>query len=58
MSESGTVHSTLTVTATLENNGTTVQCIVFSLSGSMTSNNATLTVISGESENAYTKQNN
>ena len=42
---SGTVQSTLTVPATLVNNGTTVQCIVLSLSGSVTSNNATLTVL-------------
>ena len=42
---SGTVQSTLTVPATPVNNGTTVQCIVFSLSGSVTSNNATLTVL-------------
>ena len=40
-----TVQSTLTVPATLVNNGTTVQCIVLSLSGSVTSNNATLTVL-------------
>ena len=44
---SGTVESTLTVPATLVNNGTTVQCVVFP--GSVTSNNATLTVLSGES---------
>ena len=43
---SGTVQSTLTVPATQENNGTTVQCIVFP--GSVTSNNATLTVLPGE----------
>ena len=45
---SGTVKSTLTVPATLVNNGTTVQCIVLSLSSSVTSNNATLTVLLGE----------
>ena len=45
---SGTVQSTLTVPATLVNNGTTVQCIVLSLLGSVTSNNATLTVLPGE----------
>ena len=42
---SGTVQSTLTVPATLMNNGTTVRCIVFSHSGSETSNNASLTVL-------------
>ena len=45
---SGTIQSTVTVPATLENNGTTVQCIVLSLLGSVTSNNATLTVLPGE----------
>ena len=45
---SGTVQSTLTVPATSVNNGTTVQCRVLSLSGSVTSNNATLTVLPGE----------
>ena len=45
---SGTVQSTLTVPATLVNNGTTVHCIVLSLSGSVTSNNSTLTVLPGE----------
>ena len=45
---SGTAQSTLTVPATLVNNGTTVQCIVLSLLGSVTSNNATLTVLPGE----------
>ena len=45
---SGTVQSTLTVPATLVNNGTTVHCIVLSLSGSVISNNATLTVLPGE----------
>ena len=43
-----TVQSTLTVPATSVNNGTTVQCIVLSLSGSVTSSNATLTVLPGE----------
>ena len=47
---SGIVQSTLTVPATLVNNGTTVQCIVFP--GSVTSNNATLTVLSGKSKNS------
>ena len=46
---SGTVQSTLTVPATIVNNGTTVQCIVLSaLSGSVNSNNATLIVLPGE----------
>ena len=48
VSSSGTIQSTLTVPATSVNNGTTVQCIVLSLSGSVTSNNATLTVITGK----------
>ena len=43
---SGTVQSTLTVPATLENNGTTVQCVIYP--GELTSNNATLTVLPGE----------
>ena len=43
---SGTVQSTLTVPATLENNGTTVYCILYP--GSVTSNNATLTVLPGK----------
>ena len=43
---SGTVESTLTVPATLENNGTTVQCVIYP--GGMTSDNATLTVVPGE----------
>ena len=43
---SGTVQSTLTVPATLVNNGTTVQCVIYP--GEVTSNNATLTVLSGE----------
>ena len=47
-SSSVTVQSTLTVPATSVNNGTTVQCRVLSLSGSVTSNNATLTVLPGE----------
>ena len=46
---SGTVQSTLTVPATSVNNGTTVRCRLFSSSGSIFSNNSTLTVISGES---------
>ena len=45
---SGTVQSTLTVPATLENNGTTVQCRVVSLNGATVSNNATLTILPGE----------
>ena len=44
-SSSGTVQSTLTVPATLVNNGTTVQCRVISLSGFAISNNATLIVL-------------
>ena len=43
---SGTVQSTLTVPATLVNNGTTVQCVIYP--GEVTSNNATLTVLPGE----------
>ena len=42
---SGTVQSTLTVPATLVNNGTTVECRVVSLNGFAISNNATLTVL-------------
>ena len=49
LSGSGTVQSTLTVPATSVNNGTTVRCIVLTLSGSTFSNNSTLTVLSGES---------
>ena len=45
VSSSGTVQSTLTVPATLVNNGTTVECRVVSLSGFAISNNATLTVL-------------
>ena len=45
MTSSGTVQSTLTVPATLVNNGTTVQCRLVSLNGFATSNNATLTVL-------------
>ena len=48
-SSSGTVQSTLTVPATSVNNGTTVRCRLFSLSGSTFSNNSTLTVLPGES---------
>ena len=40
---SGTVQSTLTVPATLVNNGTTVQCVIYP--GSVTSNTATLNVL-------------
>ena len=43
---SGTVQSTLTIPATSVNNGTTVQCVLYP--GEVTSNNATLTVLSGE----------
>ena len=43
---SGTVQSTLTVPATSVNNGTTVQCVLYP--GSVTSNNATLTVLPGK----------
>ena len=45
MTSSGTVQSTLTVPATLVNNGTTVQCRVVSLSGFAINNNASLTVL-------------
>ena len=45
-SSSGTVQSTLTVPATSVNNGTTAQCVLYP--GSVTSNNATLTVLPGE----------
>ena len=48
-SSSGTVQSNLTVPATSVNNGTTVRCRLFSLSGSTFSNNSTLTVLPGES---------
>ena len=47
-SSSGTVQSNLTVPATSVNNGTTVQCRLFSSSGSSYSNNSTLTVLPGE----------
>ena len=43
---SGTIQSTLTVPATSVNNGITVQCVLYP--GSVTSNNATLTVLPGE----------
>ena len=43
---SGTVQSTLTVPATLVNNGTTVQCVIYP--GEVTSNNATLTILPGK----------
>ena len=46
-----TIQSTLTVSATLENNGTTVQCVLFP--GEVTSDNATLTVLPGKI-NTYT----
>ena len=49
MTSSGTVQSTLTVPATLVNNGTTVQCrVVSSLGGFTNSNTAILTVLPGE----------
>ena len=41
-----TIQSTLTVPATLENNGTTVQCVLFP--GELTSDKANLTVLHGE----------
>ena len=41
-----TVQSTLTVPATLENNSTTVQCVIYP--GEVTSDKATLTVLRGE----------
>ena len=47
-SSSGTVQSTLTVPATLVNNGTTVECRVVSFNGVVISNNATLTVLPGK----------
>ena len=43
VSSSGTVQSTLTVPATLVNNGTTVQCVIYP--DAVTSNTATLTVL-------------
>ena len=43
---SGTAQSTLTVPATLVNNGTTVQCVHFP--SGVTSNSATLTILPGE----------
>ena len=46
-----TLQSTLTVPATLENNGTTVQCVLFP--GEVTSNKANLTVLPGKI-NTYT----
>ena len=46
VSSSGTVQSTLAVPATLVNNGTTVQCVIYP--GEVTSNTATLTVLPGE----------
>ena len=46
---SGTVQSNLTVPATSENNGTTVRCVVQSLSSTpVISSNATLTILPGE----------
>ena len=48
VTSSGTVQSTLTVPATLENNGTTVQCRLISINGMTDSNNATLTILPGE----------
>ena len=46
-SSSGTVQSALTVPATSVNNGTIVQCRLYSLSGSAFSNSSTLTVLPG-----------
>ena len=46
VSSSGTVQSTLTVPATLVNNGTTVQCVIYP--SSVISNNATLTILPSE----------
>ena len=46
-----TIQSSLTLSATLENNGTTVQCVLFP--GEVTSDNATLTVLPGKI-NMYT----
>ena len=43
---SGSVQSTLTVPATLVNNGTTVQCVIYP--SSVVSNNATLTILPSE----------
>ena len=43
---SGTIQSNLTVPAMIENNGTTVQCVLYP--GEVTSNTAILTVLSGE----------
>ena len=48
ITSSGTVQSTLTVPATLVNNGTTVQCRLISINGMIDSNNATLTILPGE----------
>ena len=49
VTSTGTVQSTLTVPATLENNGTTVQCrLVLPNAMFVFSNNATLTVLPGE----------
>ena len=48
ITSSGTVQSTLTVPATLVNNGTTVQCSVLLLNGVTVSNNATLTILPGQ----------
>ena len=46
-SSSDTVQSTLTVPATIVNNGTIVRCRIFSSSGSTFSNSSTLTVLPG-----------
>ena len=49
ITSSGTVQSSLTVPATLVNNGTTVQCrLVLINGGFIDSNNATLTILPGE----------
>ena len=44
---SGNIQSNLTVPATIENNGTTVHCVLYP--GEVASSNATLTVLPGES---------
>ena len=48
MTSSGTVQSTLTVPATLVNNGTTVRCRLILPNGVIVSNNATLIILPGE----------
>ena len=46
VSSSGNVQSSLTVPATIENNGTTVQCVLYP--GEVTSSDAILTVLPGK----------